>query len=129
MRSRSARSTAYKGWFAAFFMATFLETGFLVEGFLAAGFAAALDLAGAFLAPVVLRVSFHPPAHLTGDTVKAIYHAGMTPTKPSAKRWRERMAVALCALRLPSMTEMAGVRLRQSAFSARVWPKRRIGLE
>jgi hypothetical protein len=69
IRASSARSAAYSGWFAAFFSATFLETGFLVEGFLAAGLEAALDFAGAFLAPVFLRVSVHPPSCPNEGTV------------------------------------------------------------
>ena len=128
IRSSNARSAAYSGWFAAFFSAAFLETGFFVESFLVAGFAATLDFAGAFLAPVVLRVSVHPPSRPDGGTVRAIYHAGMTPTKPSAKVRDARIAVALCALRLPSMTAIAGGRRAHNAGPSRAWPKRRIGL-
>jgi len=108
MRSSNARSARYRGWFAAFFSAAFLETGFFVESFLAAGLAATLDFAGDFFAPVVFRVSFCPPSRPDEGAVWAIYHAGMTPTKPSAKPRDARIAVALCALRLPSITAMAG---------------------
>ena len=64
MRSSSASSTAYSGWFAAFFREIFLETGFF-GGFLAAG----LDFfAGAFFA--VLAVRAGSPEAVWG----AIYH-------------------------------------------------------
>ena len=117
MRSSSARSTWYKGRFAAFLRAAFFETGFLVEGFLTGRLAADLAFAGAFLAPMFLRVSFHPPS--CPGTVQVIYHVGMTPTKPSAKRKEARMAVALWALRLPSMMAIAGARRTHSPRSVR----------